>query len=161
MHRHLLPSFLALLASLPAIGRADDCVGRSVEHVRAEGAPRLAVAWNPADERWELRDGSEVHPLSAIPEHAHLAVLVARGGTVAIVRTSAGHDLDDRVLVYRRDGHLMARHDLDDLLSPAAVRTLGRSISHIEWVRGWRFVGPSTIELRPTTGPAVRVELAP
>ena len=160
-----LTTALALALALTAgagVARADDCSGTSVRHIRAEGAPSSPeVAWNAARSRWELRDGQRTSPLAAIPEHAHLEVFVARDGRLAVVRSSAGHDFADRVLVYDRQGRLRARHDLGALFGADPAPLVERSISHMSWYRQGRFVATHTVELELRNGHKVSVDLAP
>ncbi len=150
------------LTSIAGAARADDCMGTSVRHIRATGAPAsVEVAWNDARDRWELKDGARARALAAIPEHAHLEVFVASDGKVAVVRTSAGHDLDDRVLIYDRRGRLQARHGLRALFGTDPLSVVERSISHMQWYRGGRFTGSHTVEIALANGQNVSVDLAP
>jgi TonB family protein len=69
--------------------------------------------------RWDLIDGT-------FPLHA----LVANNGTVA---TFDLRDYRDVVVIYRRDGTLVRRLDLADLLEAEDVDQLSRSTSTIQW----------------------------
>lgn len=163
MLRTAITLAVALTLSFVATNaQADDCTGRSVEHFRAEGAPQgLEVTWSEARSRWELHDGTRTHALADIPEHAHLAVFVAHDGKLAVVRTSAEHDLTNRVLIYNRRGRLLVRHDLTTLLGSDVGRTVVRSISHIDWYRRGSFIAPDTIELELRTGRKISIDLSP
>lgn len=140
--RSLLTLFLfTLMVCLPAPSRADDCAGRSLSSVEAEGAEGYGVYLSHTSEGWSFvrwYHGEKAQGvLPQIGEHAHLYLMVpAEAGHFLVLDSGAGHHLEGRVLLYSDTGELEASLGLDELLTDEELeRVMGsRSISHLSWL---------------------------
>ena len=132
--RYILCFLVIQLTAAPVL--ADTCVGRS----STPATNRVHVVNGFAGHYilTNLKTGKQhIGPLPLIDLHAHLQFFLSDDDKhFAVLDESAEHRLTNRFMIYTLSGKLVASLGVQDLLTKDEQGKIGRSISHIHWLKG-------------------------
>lgn len=151
---------------------ADSCLGTSATIGKsADGRFTVIAQHNSKTKQWQFvwtdtkTKRTVRHAMPTIPKHAHLYLFVSGDGSrLAVVRVSAGHDLDDRLMIYQSDGKLVKAFSIKDLLNAQEIGDVQRSISHLQWLFYDGSIGKvdaktDVLKMKSRQGRVIRVSL--